>query len=129
MYVAKFNETKLEQLSDGWKRTDLGGKDLWQDWKSVNLEYYEKAPGVTSSFHQHKNKQITLLFRGKMKVCTPEREVILGKLDSVFLGANEKHKMESIGEKTAVGLNIFVPGRTPTFWETHAHQPKGEEER
>lgn len=117
MYVHKFEENQLEKLEEGWFRTDLGGEELWKDWKAVSVEYYEKKPGLMSSFHTHPNKQVTLLFQGKIRVYTKEQKTILQKMDSVFFEVNEPHKMEILGNHKATGINIFVPGRSPDFWD------------
>lgn len=120
MYAAKFHENDLEQLEEGWMRTDVGGKKIWEKWKAVSVEYYKKSPGQSSSFHSHENKQVTIVFKGKLKVYTENQETTLGEMDSVFLSENEVHKMEVEGGTKAVGINIFVPGRAPDFWQNRS---------
>lgn len=120
MYVAEFDENDLGQLEEGWLRTDLGGEKLWEEWKAVSIEYYKKSPRQSSSFHSHENKQVTIVFQGSLKVYTETQETVLGEMDSVFLQENEVHKMEVAGKTKAVGINIFVPGRAPDYWENRS---------
>ena len=51
-----------------------------------------------------------------MTVKTADDEVQLGEFDSVFLEANETHRFENTGEETAVGIDVFAPGRSFDFW-------------
>lgn len=85
----------------------------------VSVEYYEKPSGHTSPMHTHGNKQISIVIKGKMKAYSEEDEVELQEMDSVFFDENEPHRIENITKEKAVGIDIFVPGRSFDFWAKH----------
>jgi hypothetical protein len=47
---------------------------------------------------------------------TPTGFETLGRYDSVWLDPREPHRVENSGDERAVGLDVFVPGRSFDFW-------------
>ena len=45
-----------------------------------------------------------------------EQSATLGEYNSVWLVPWESHRVENTAEETAVGLDVFVPGRSFDFW-------------
>jgi quercetin dioxygenase-like cupin family protein len=110
MQVVRFKDADSYEPEKGWRRVSLAGSD------SVSIEYFEKLRGHASPMHKHENRQILIVLKGKMKVCTEDEEVVLGEMDSVCLDENEPHVVENIGEGQSVGIDIFAPGRSFDFW-------------
>ncbi len=114
MEVVKFKDASSYEPEKGWYRASLAGKG------SVSVEYFEKPAGHSSPMHKHENEQITIVIRGQMKVYTEDGQVILGEMDSVFFDGNEPHRVENVGKEKAVGIDIFIPGRSFDFWLRHS---------
>ncbi len=110
MEIVRFKEANSCEPEPGWYRVSLAEKDF------VSIEYFEKPPGHSSPMHKHENKQITIVIKGEMKASTEKKEVILREMDSVFFPENELHKIENPGKEIAIGIDIFVPGRSFDFW-------------
>jgi len=111
MKIIKVNEGETYQPDPGWKRVSLAGSE------NVSVEYFEKPKGHTSPLHQHTNEQVCLVIKGKMKVINGDgEEALLGIGDSAWFAPNEPHRVENAGEDLAVGVDIFVPGRSFDFW-------------
>ena len=108
--MVKFKEAESCEPEKGWFRVSLAGRDY------ASVEYYEKPPGHSSPMHKHKNRQISIVIKGEMKVCTEDEEVVLKEFDSVFFDENEPHKIENVGKGTAIGIDIFIPARPFDFW-------------
>jgi len=111
MKIVKVNEGETYQPDPGWKRVSLAGSE------NVSIEYFEKPKGHTSPLHQHINEQVCIVTRGKMKVYNGEgEEAVLCEGDSAWFASNEPHRVENAGEELAVGIDIFIPGRSFDFW-------------
>lgn len=110
MQVVKFKDADSCEPEEGWYRVSLAGGN------SVSAEYYEKPPGHSSPMHKHENKQISIVIKGEMKVYTEDEGVVLREFDSAFFDENEPHRIENVGKEKAVGIDIFVPGRSFDFW-------------
>lgn len=110
MQVVRFKEADSCEPQEGWCRVPLAGSD------AISAEYYEKPPGHSSPMHQHRNKQISIVIKGKMKVYTENDEAVLGEMDSAFFDEDELHKIENVGDEKAVGIDVFVPERPFDFW-------------
>jgi quercetin dioxygenase-like cupin family protein len=66
--------------------------------------------------HDHENGQVCLVLDGELTVHTADASERLAQYDSVWLDPWESHRVENEGDGTAVGLDIFVPGRSFDFW-------------
>lgn len=110
MQIVRFKDANSCEPEPGWYRVSLAERDL------VSIEYFEKPPGHSSPMHTHKNKQITIVVKGKMKVYTKDEEAVLEEMDSVFFDEDEPHKIENATEERSIGIDIFVPGRPFDFW-------------
>jgi quercetin dioxygenase-like cupin family protein len=104
------DEAETYQPDERWRRVSLAGSDQF------SFEWFEKPPGHSSPMHDHENEQVCLCLGGQLTVHTEDRSVTLEPYDSVFLEGWETHAVENEGEETAVGLDVFAPGRSFDFW-------------
>jgi quercetin dioxygenase-like cupin family protein len=105
------NQGETYQPEPGWKRVSLAGSD------KISVEYFEKPAGHTSPMHSHPSEQVSLVLHGQMKVVNGSgEEEILGTGDSAWFAPNEPHRIENPGNGLAIGVDIFVPGRSFDFW-------------
>jgi quercetin dioxygenase-like cupin family protein len=91
--IVKFKDARACELEPGWYRVSLAERD------SGSVEYFENPPGHSIPMHEHKNKQIMVVVKGKMKVYAQDEEAVLGEMDSVFFDENEPHKIENALEE------------------------------
>jgi quercetin dioxygenase-like cupin family protein len=105
-----FDSAETYEPEEDWRRVALAGSE------DATLEWFEKPPGHSSPMHDHENGQVCLVLDGELTVHTEDESEALGQYDSVWLDPWESHRVENTGEETAVGLDIFVPGRSFDFW-------------
>jgi quercetin dioxygenase-like cupin family protein len=105
-----FDEAAAYEPDEGWRRVSLAGSDRF------SFEWFEKPPGHSSPIHDHENEQVCLCLAGELAVATGDDEVTLTEYDSVLLESSEPHRVENTGDETAVGLDVFAPGRSFDFW-------------
>lgn len=110
MKPVAFDEAESYEPEAGWRRVSLAGSNRF------SFEWFEKPPGHSSPMHDHGNEQVCVCLRGELTVETEESAVTLVEGDSVLLESNETHRVENTGEDTAVGLDVFAPGRSFDFW-------------
>ena len=110
MRPVDFDDAETYEPEEGWRRVAMAGSEQF------SFEWFEKPPGHSSPMHDHENEQVCLCLEGELTVETEDDEVRLGKFDSVLLESNEAHRVENTGEETAVGLDVFAPGRSFDFW-------------
>lgn len=111
MERVSFDDAEAYEPEEGWRRVALAGDD-----DDVSLEWFEKPPGHTSPMHGHDNGQVCVVLDGELTVHTLHDAETLGEYDSVWIDPGEAHRVENSGEETAVGLDVFVPGRSFEFW-------------
>jgi len=109
-----FDEAETYEPETGWRRVALAGSDQF------SFEWFEKPPGHSSPMHEHDNEQVCVCLTGELAVVTDDDETTLGRFDSVFLESGERHRVENTGEETAVGIDVFAPGRSFDFWTDRA---------
>lgn len=125
MELVKFDGAETYEPEDGWRRVSLAGSGRF------SFEWFEKPPGHSSPVHDHENEQVCLVLDGELTVYTGEDgdgttdEVTLEPYDSVWLGAWESHRVENTGTETAIGLDVFAPGRSFDFWTDRANENEG----
>ena len=105
-----FAAAETYEPEEGWRRVSLAGSDRF------TFEWFEKPPGHSSPMHDHENEQVCVCLKGELTLYTVNDEVTLGQYDSVWLESWESHKVENQGDKLAVGLDVFNPGRSFDFW-------------
>ncbi|PSQ03549.1 cupin domain-containing protein [Halobacteriales archaeon QS_4_69_31] len=110
MERVSFADAESYEPDAGWRRVALAGSD------DASLEWFEKPPGHSSPTHDHENGQVCLVLEGELTVHTEDDAATLGQYDSVWLDPWEPHRVENTGDETAVGLDVFVPGRSFDFW-------------
>lgn len=110
MEPIRFDAAETYEPDPDWERRALaGGED-------VSLEWFSKPPGHASPMHDHENGQVCLVLAGELTVHTEDDAVTMERYDSVWLDPWEPHAVENTGDELAVGLDIFVPGRSFDFW-------------
>lgn len=110
MRPVDFDEAETYEPDEGWRRVSLAGSDQF------SFEWFEKPPGHSSPMHDHENEQVCLCLSGELTVATEDNKVTLNEYDSVLLESTELHRVENTGNETAVGLDVFSPGRSFDFW-------------
>ena len=115
MRVVTLTEGERFEPDPGWRRIGLAGSE------NVSVEYFEKPPGHASPLHSHRHEQTCIVIRGRMRaVCASGESRELGPGDSVWFAPNELHRIENATDETAVGVDIFVPARSFSFWKERA---------
>jgi quercetin dioxygenase-like cupin family protein len=110
MERVSFDDAETYEPDAGWRRVALAGSE------DVSLEWFEKPPGHSSPTHGHDNAQVCLVLEGELTVHAEDDTETLGRYDSVWLDPREPHRVENSGDERAVGLDVFVPGRSFDFW-------------
>lgn len=110
MKVVKFDEAETYEPEPDWKRAALAGSDQF------SFEWFHKAPGHSSPMHHHENEQVCICLEGQLVVHTKDGKAVLEPYDSVWLEANEPHRVENKRSEMAIGLDVFAPGRSFDFW-------------
>ncbi|HET7323880.1 MAG TPA: cupin domain-containing protein [Halococcus sp.] len=110
MEPISFNDAQTYEPDEGWRRVSMAGSDRF------SFEWFEKPPGHSSPLHDHENEQVCLVLDGELTIYTDEDAVTLERYDSAWLDAWELHRVENTGDKRAVGLDVFAPGRSFDFW-------------
>lgn len=110
MQPVPFAEAESYEPDEGWRRVSLAGSERF------SFEWFEKPPGHASPMHSHENEQVCIVLEGELTVVTQDQEAIMGQYDSVILESNEDHRVINNGDDTAVGVDVFAPGRSFDFW-------------
>lgn len=87
-----------------------------------SFEWFEKPPGHGSPTDDHENEQVCPCLAGELAVAT-EDEVTLTEYDPVLPESPVPHRVQSTGDETAVGLDVFAPGRSFDFWTESSEVP------
>ncbi len=111
MKIIRFNEADKIEPQKGWLR-----KSVCND-KIISIEHFEKPPKHSSPDHSHPNSQILYVLQGQLQIDTENESVLLNEKDTVFIESNEIHKIINPTNDIAIGLDIFVPGRSFDFWK------------
>lgn len=111
MQVVKHTEGERCEPTPGWRRVHLAGSE------NISVEYFEKPAGHTSPLHSHVQEQTCIVIRGRMRAIGANGEKVeLAAGDSVWFAPSEPHAIENAGDDTAVGVDVFVPARSFSFW-------------
>jgi len=111
MKVVKFAFAERCEPEPGWVRTSLCNE------QEISIEHFVKPPGHASPFHEHPNAQVLIVLKGTMIISLKDgTEERLEEGDAVFIPGNEPHAVKNPQDVPAVGLDIFVPGRSFDFW-------------
>jgi len=110
MQSVKFNEAQIYEPDENWERRMLAGSD------EISVEWFTKPPGHASPMHDHENEQVCIVLKGELTTYTEDAEMTLERHDSLWLDSWETHSVENTGDETAIGLDIFAPGRTFDYW-------------
>lgn len=110
MKIVKFDDAERYEPDAGWMRVALAGSDRF------SFEWFEKPPGHSSPMHNHENEQVCVCLEGHLIVHFDDGRAELGPYDSVWIESNEPHRVENAGTETAIGLDVFAPGRSFDFW-------------
>ncbi len=111
MKLIRLDSARRYDPQEGWSRTSLC------DQKDISVEHFVKAAGHVSPRHSHSNSQVLALISGKLIVHSDnfdDQDIDAG--DVIFIPGNEPHWVANPLDEPAVGLDIFVPGRSFDFW-------------
>ncbi len=108
--LIRFNEAESYQPQKGWKRASLMAE------KEISIEHFVKPPGHASPSHHHQNTQVLVVLKGRITVETDSSLVEAGEGDAVYVSPGEEHVVTNPLSESAIGLDIFVPGRSFDFW-------------
>ena len=110
MKIVAFDQAETYEPDPDWRRVALAGSEQF------SFEWFEKPPGHSSPMHDHEHAQVCVCIDGELTVCTASDEAVLSRFDSVYLEPFEAHRVENTGTDTAIGLDVFAPGRSFDFW-------------
>lgn len=111
MKVVKFRLAEQCEPEPGWLRRSLCNE------QEISIEHFVKPPGHTSPLHQHPNAQVLVVLKGSMTVMLEDgREESLEEGDAAYIPPDEPHAVKNPLDTPAVGLDIFIPGRSFDFW-------------
>ncbi len=111
MKIIYFNSAESYEPEKDWKRVSLCNED------DVSIEHFVKPPHHSSPMHEHPNSQVLVVLKGKLAIITDENgEQVIDEGDAVYIPGNQPHLVKNMLDKTSIGLDIFVPGRSFDFW-------------
>jgi quercetin dioxygenase-like cupin family protein len=111
MEIVRHEEAESYEPDEGWRRVSLAGSELF------SFEWFEKPPGHSSPMHDHENEQVCMVLEGELTLHRESGEsMTLGRYDSAWIESWESHAVENEGVTTAIGLDVFAPGRSFDFW-------------
>jgi len=111
MQVIYFKDAEKYEPHEGWIRKSVCNNSI------ISIEHFIKPPKHSSPKHSHPNAQILYVLKGQLAVKTKNNKAILNVNDSVFIDGDEQHVISNPTEEEAIGLDIFVPGRSFDFWK------------
>ena len=111
MKIIYFNSAESYEPEKDWKRVSLCNED------DVSIEHFVKPPHHSSPMHEHPNAQVLVVLKGKLAIITEDNgEQVIEEGDAVYIPGNQAHLVKNMLDKTSIGLDIFVPGRSFDFW-------------
>lgn len=111
MKITHFDKADSYEPDPSWKRVSLCAEE------GISIEHFVKPPGHASPVHHHPSMQVIVVLKGKMRVTGENRsEDILEEGDSAVFFPDEPHSVINDTDSPAVGIDIFVPGRSFDFW-------------
>ncbi len=110
MELVNFEQADQYSPEEGWERIALAGDE------AISLEWFTKPPGHQSPMHNHENEQVCVVLQGELTIHTEDDTQRAEQYDSVYLESWEEHSVENEGDTEAIGLDIFVPGRSFDYW-------------
>ncbi len=118
MKIVRFEEAETAEPQEGWKRLGLCREP------DISIEHFTKPAGHASPMHHHANLQVLVLLKGKLVLKSASgAEETLHEGDCAYIPGNEPHCAVNPLREPAVGLDIYVPGRSLDFWEKRGVKP------
>ena len=111
MDVIYFNDAKKYEPQANWIRKSLCNNSV------ISIEHFVKPANHSSPKHEHPHSQILFVIKGQIVIETKTNKVSLNENDTVFIPGNETHIITNPNDEIAIGLDIFVPGRSFDFWK------------
>lgn len=111
MEVIHFNDAEKYEPEDNWVRTSVCNNTI------ISIEHFIKPPSHSSPTHSHPNFQILYVMKGEIIIKTKDKSVLLKENDTAFIESDETHTVINPNDEIAIGLDIFVPGRSFNFWK------------
>lgn len=94
----------------GWRRMSLCNEP------DISIERFVKPGGHASPRHSHEQAQALIVLSGTIRVTTDRADELLAAGDAAYFESNEPHIVTNPGPVEAIGLDIFVPGRSFDYW-------------
>jgi len=110
MKVIRFSEAESYEPEKDWKRVSLCAQ------ADISVEHFTKPAKHASPPHEHPNSQVLVVLEGKINVATDQQDLSVGEGDAIYIEGDVPHVVTNPLETPAVGLDIFVPGRSFDFW-------------
>jgi quercetin dioxygenase-like cupin family protein len=110
MRIMRLDDAPTCEPEPGWRRAALCGESC------ISIERFIKPPGHVSPRHSHESAQALVVLAGEIRVSGESEGAVLKAGDTAFFEPNEVHAVGNPGQAEAVGLDIFVPGRSFDFW-------------
>ena len=111
MDVIRFKDAETYEPQANWIRKSLCNNSI------ISIEHFVKPPNHSSPKHDHPNSQILFVLKGQIIIQTDTEEVILNENDTVFIPGEESHVVINPNDDIAIGLDLFVPGRSFDYWK------------
>jgi quercetin dioxygenase-like cupin family protein len=111
MEVIHFKDAETYEPQNNWIRKSLCNNSI------ISIEHFVKSPKHSSPKHDHPNSQILFVLKGQIVIETKTDKVTLNENDTVFIPGDESHIVTNPNKDIAIGLDIFVPGRSFDFWK------------
>lgn len=70
------------------------------------IAYIEKGGGGPENNHTHSDNHIFIVADGEVKIISGDKEIVVGKDESVFVDGMIPHSIWNNGDKTAVVIKI-----------------------
>ena len=111
MKIIRFNDAESYEPEKNWKRASLCNE------ADISIEHFVKPAFHASPLHEHPNAQVLIVLKGKITIRTDTGdEQMLEEGDAAYIPGNEPHIVTNALDVPAIGLDIFVPGRSFDFW-------------
>ena len=110
MKVIRMKGAARYEPEKDWQRTSLCAEP------DLSIEHFVKPARHSSPRHAHPSAQVLVVLTGKLTIVTDAETQTLDQGDCVYLPGDEPHVVTNPLDAPAVGLDIFVPGRSFDFW-------------
>jgi quercetin dioxygenase-like cupin family protein len=119
MHIMRFKTAATCEPEPGWKRVSVCSE------AAISMEHFVKPAKHASPRHSHANAQVMVVLKGRLAVAWDGGEEVLEEGDTAYMPGKEPHAVINPDDTVAVGLDIFLPGRSFDFWLKRKAQSTG----